>query len=336
MRPARRRFSSTANEAAKAEVAGSLANWIGDFRLLLANERTGDRPWHGELHLVAIYDRALSAGEVAQNFKAGSNWSAVNLAALLPPAADRKIDFVKDVQPILRKHCFECHAEGNEEGGLNLGVKSRALEGGDHGPVFAAGQSAASRLIHLVAGVEKDNAHAARGQATADQGRNRHPAGLDRPGRRVAGRKPTCLDPRLEQARTHWAFQPLRSVEPPAVKDEGWVRTPIDRFILAALEAKGLAPSPRAESRTLLAPAVVRRDRPAAVARALWLGVARGGVRARPSGRRRMKRLSTSSSPAGITASAGAGTGSTSPAMPTATATRATPTGRTPISIATS
>jgi hypothetical protein len=54
------------------------------------------------------------------------------------------------------------------------------------------------------------------------------------------------------QARTHWAFQPLRSVEPPAVKDEAWVRTPIDRFILAALEAKGLAPSPPAEARVLL------------------------------------------------------------------------------------
>ncbi len=60
------------------------------------------------------------------------------------------------------------------------------------------------------------------------------------------------LDPRLEQARTHWAFQPLRTVKPPAVKDDGWVRTPIDRFILASLEAKGLTPSPRAESRTLL------------------------------------------------------------------------------------
>ncbi len=90
-----------------------------------------------------------------------------------------------------------------------------------------------------MAGVEKDNAHAARGQppltkdeigilrAWIDQGAE-WPAGTD------------VLDPRLEQARTHWAFQPLRSVEPPAVKDEGWVRTPIDRFILASLEAKGL------------------------------------------------------------------------------------------------
>jgi hypothetical protein len=97
---------------AKGEVAGSLASWSGDFRLLLANERTGDRPWHGELHLVAVYDRALTAAEVAQNYHAGAEWSAIDVAALLPPAADRKVDFVRDVQPIFRQHCYECHAEG--------------------------------------------------------------------------------------------------------------------------------------------------------------------------------------------------------------------------------
>jgi hypothetical protein len=238
-------------ESTAAEVAGSLANWDGNLRLLLANERTGDRPWHGELHLAAVYERALSADEVAQNFQAGPNWSAVNVAALLPPAADRKVDFVTDVQPILRARCFECHAEGNEEGGLNLGVKSRALEGGDHGPVIAAGHSAASRIIHLVAGLEKDRLMPPADsppltkddigilRAWIDQGA-KWPAGHDVP------------DPRLQQARTHWAFLPLRAVEPPAVQDESWVRTPIDRFILALLESKGLAPSPRAESRTLL------------------------------------------------------------------------------------
>jgi hypothetical protein len=237
-------------EKATAESAGSLANWSGDFRLLLANERTGDRPWRGELHLVAIYERALSADEVTQNHKAGPSWSAVDIAALLPPAADRKMDFVKDIQPLFRKHCYECHAEGNEEGGLNLGMKSRAHEGGDRGPVFAAGNSAASRLIHVVAGVEKDAVMPPEDKpplskdeigvlrAWIDQGAD-WPDGTD------------VLDPRLEQGRTHWAFQPLRAVEPPAVKDEGWIRTPIDRFILATLEAKGLAPSPVADSRTL-------------------------------------------------------------------------------------
>src|SRR4029077_18295300 len=107
-----------------------------------------------ELSLVAIYGRALTTEEVARNFAAGVP-AAVNYAALLPPPISQPVDFVKDVQPLLRKHCFECHAAGNEEGGVNLGIRQRVLEGGDHGPVLMAGDSANSRLIHLVAALDK-------------------------------------------------------------------------------------------------------------------------------------------------------------------------------------
>ena len=53
-------------------------------------------------------------------------------------------------------------------------------------------------------------------------------------------------------AREHWAFQPPRPVAPPAVTNTGWIRTEIDRFILAKLEASGLAPAPPADPRTLI------------------------------------------------------------------------------------
>jgi hypothetical protein len=53
---------------------------------------------------------------------------------------------------------------------------------------------------------------------------------------------------RFEQARNHWAFQPLHGVELPQVKVTDWVRTPIDRFILATLEAKGLQSTPPASA----------------------------------------------------------------------------------------
>ena len=52
-------------------VAGDFANWSNDFRLSIANEITGDRPWLGDLHLVAIYSRALSDTDVTQNYSAG-------------------------------------------------------------------------------------------------------------------------------------------------------------------------------------------------------------------------------------------------------------------------
>src|SRR5690606_2164580 len=48
-------------------------------------------------------------------------------------------------------------------------------------------------------------------------------------------------------ARNHWAFQPVKTVTPPAVKDAAWPQGSIDHFILAALEQRGLAPSPNAE-----------------------------------------------------------------------------------------
>ena len=54
------------------------------------------------------------------------------------------------------------------------------------------------------------------------------------------------------EERSHWAFQPVRRHDPPAVKQSGWVKTPIDNFLLARLEAKGLAPAPEASRRALI------------------------------------------------------------------------------------
>lgn len=54
------------------QVDGSLANWNDDFRLALGNEVTGDRPWQGAIHRLAIFDRALSESEVSQYFKSDS------------------------------------------------------------------------------------------------------------------------------------------------------------------------------------------------------------------------------------------------------------------------
>ena len=55
-----------------------------------------------------------------------------------------------------------------------------------------------------------------------------------------------------KRKKQHWAWQPLKHVAPPAVKRAGWARTPIDRFILAGLEARNLKPNPYADRRTLL------------------------------------------------------------------------------------
>src|SRR5262245_55832943 len=50
----------------------------------------------------------------------------------------------------------------------------------------------------------------------------------------------------------HWAFQPLKKINPPHVKDSRWLRTGIDSFVLARLEENGFRPAPVADKRTLL------------------------------------------------------------------------------------
>ena len=54
---------------------------------------------------------------------------------------------------------------------------------------------------------------------------------------------------RTESSKTHWAWQPLTSRRLPAVKDRTWAKTPVDNFILAKLEEKGLKPNPPADKR---------------------------------------------------------------------------------------
>jgi hypothetical protein len=170
----------------------------------------------------------------------------------LPAAHTGHVDFVRDIQPLLRTHCYECHSGGNIEGGVDLGSRKQALHGGDNGPILIPGDSASSRLIHLVAAIDKQQVMPPDGEgeplgatevgllrAWIDQG-IAWPEGTD------------VLDPRHEQAKSHWAFQPLQPVAVPRVRDESWVRTPIDAFILARLEAADISPRRSAGTRQLI------------------------------------------------------------------------------------
>ena len=119
------------------------------------------------------------------------------------------------------------------------------------------------------------------------------------------------------QQRRWWAFQKVTKPQPPSPKDSAWVRNPIDAFVLAKLEEKGLRPSPPADRATLLRRATLDLTGLAADA-------------GRSAGVRRRRRRPTPShvSSTGCwlrpaTASAGHGTGSTWRAMPTAKASRA-------------
>ena len=231
------------------QISGGFDNWNDAYPLVIGNELTSDRPWHGELHGLTIHDRALTADEVAQRFRGGVP-TAVDYESQLPPAHPTAVDFVRDIQPILREHCYECHAADQEDGGVNLGIRRRALQGGHNGPVFALGQSAQSPLIHLVAAIDETRVMPPDSDGLSDNeiGLLRAWIDQDLPWPDSA----EVADPREEKAQGHWAFQPLRGVTPPAVADAAWPQTEIDRFVLAKLEAESLRPQPPATPRQLI------------------------------------------------------------------------------------
>lgn len=227
---------------------GDLSNWDHDFPLLLGNEATRDRPWEGRLRLLALYRRALEDAEVQRNHEAGPNVRS-GLLQRLPPPVDRAVDFVADVQPILRQYCYECHVAGNEEGGLNLALRDRAIEGGASGSAFEPGNSLHSRLIHLVSGLEEARVMPPDGDRLTDEQIGILRAWIDQGARWP--READVLDPRLERAREHWAFRRLSPIEPPQVAGDGWARTPVDAFIERQWNEHGLSSAPPLAPTTL-------------------------------------------------------------------------------------
>jgi ankyrin repeat protein len=67
--------------------------------------------------------------------------------AQLPPPASSKVDYDRDVKPILAQNCYSCHGEEVQQSGLRLDRRQPALRGGDYGPVIVPGKSAESKLI---------------------------------------------------------------------------------------------------------------------------------------------------------------------------------------------
>ena len=130
------------------KVAGDFGPWDEQYRLALGDELTGDRPWLGDLYLVAIYNRELVPDEVAGRFSQGAGTGATEL---MNAVADSRPDFFETrIAPVLSQHCLECHDAASRKGGLDLSHKELALQGGDSGKVILPGQAAESLLWKAV------------------------------------------------------------------------------------------------------------------------------------------------------------------------------------------
>jgi mono/diheme cytochrome c family protein len=165
--------------------------------------------------------------------------------------------FKKQVRPILVSQCLECHGGKKTQGELDITDRDRLLKGGDHGPAFVSGDAKKSLLYLLIAHQKKEYMPYDRPKLSNDAIQSvaawiDNGAPYDSPLVERKDSKAWTSKVIDAESRKHWAYQPLMKAEPPSVQHESWVQTPIDRFILNKLEAKGIKPNSPAEKRQLI------------------------------------------------------------------------------------
>jgi hypothetical protein len=185
-----------------------------------------------------IPDRSVAMGSPpARRFLFSA---ALPVAALAVPwLRAAPVDFEKEVRPILAEKCTLCHGPDEAKAGLRLtGIEpaTRVLESGRRGIV--PGETEHSEVLARV--------------RTDDPEEHMPPPGKGEP---LSEAEVAVIERWIAEGAVwpkHWAFTGLRQPEPPVVKDPAWGKHPVDAFVLARLEAEGIAPSPEADAVTLI------------------------------------------------------------------------------------
>jgi mono/diheme cytochrome c family protein len=207
-----------------------------------SNARSG-MPWVARALIVA----AAAVGNAAWAAESGP-------PAEHPQNGDAGARFFEaEVLPILRAHCFSCHApEGGREVESDFDLSSREalLRGGASGPAIDDEQPGESALLRAVR--YEDFEMPPKGKLPQAQ-----IAVLERwvqmgapwSDAKAVHAGPPQVD---EQARQFWSFRPVARPEIPTVKDSGWSESPVDAFLFAKLQAAGVSPAPPVRKTTLL------------------------------------------------------------------------------------
>jgi mono/diheme cytochrome c family protein len=181
-------------------------------------------------------------------------------ALMAQPSNDRH-ELGVQAAAILKANCIGCHGAPLKNAGLDLRKRETMMKGGERGSALEPGSPDLSRMYRQVAHL--DAPHMPPGKKLADSDIAILKAWIER-----GAPFEDLLDQKEEEARAAlakledrpitaaernwWAFRkPVRTV-PPEVKESSWARNPIDRFLLASMEKKGLKPSPEADRRTLI------------------------------------------------------------------------------------
>jgi hypothetical protein len=185
------------------------------------------------------------------------------LAASSVRAADKPLTpqesqfFEAKVRPVLADNCFKCHGPAKQKNGLRLDSRAAILTGGDQGPAIVPGQPAQSLLIKAIGytdDLKMPPSKKLSREKIADLTQwvkigAPWPGGDQSPATTTPAKGEYQISAR---DRAHWAFQPVKRPAIPKVKNQAWAANPIDAFIVAGLEAKGLSPNPPASKRELI------------------------------------------------------------------------------------
>ncbi|MYC76111.1 DUF1553 domain-containing protein [Candidatus Poribacteria bacterium] len=164
----------------------------------------------------------------------------LGLTIVLQPIYAEKLQFDRDVLPILSDKCFACHGPDPavRQANLRLDTKEGAFSAPSGYPIIVPGEPENSELVLRITHENID-------QRMPPQISNRQPTQED---------IDTLIQWIAEGAEweDHWVYSLPERVEPPTVENTTWVRNSIDAFILGRLEAEGLTPSTEADKRTLI------------------------------------------------------------------------------------
>ena len=156
-------------------------------------------------------------------------------------AADRTIEFNRDIRPILSDKCYRCHGSDATAKGIPLRLDSEAAataDLGDNKHAIVPGNLESSQLVRRI---------------TAEDEAVRMPPVYS--GLKLTDREIETLRSWIAQGakwQLHWSFIPPKRHSIPAVKNASWPRNPIDNFILERLDREGLFPAPEVSRETLL------------------------------------------------------------------------------------
>ncbi len=163
----------------------------------------------------------------------------------------KPVAFERDVRPILATNCAGCHGADRPKAGLDLRSVAAMMRGGKSGPALSPSDPDGSLLLERIAQGEMPPGKARKLSADEvatvrewirDGARTDHPVAST----------PTTASPVRDEDRRFWSFRPLRQPTVPTGTLAGRMRTPVDRFLQASLEPKGLTFSPDADPSTLV------------------------------------------------------------------------------------